>query len=159
MKGLHTSYTGQKYTSSDEKDAVNTEHLDLYSRKHFPICMRHTHEVFRSTHHLKHGARMQYGLFIKGIGVKFDDMMKYWRDEFTKKIDIGQFEKQYSYLIKHHYGKVGSMINYSPYSCIKIITGSIGIGDSHGCPFKHFNASNLQQKLNEYGIPSSGKII
>ena len=49
--------------------------------------MRHLHETLRATHHLKHGGRMQYGLFIKGIGVTLEHSLKFWRDEFTKALD------------------------------------------------------------------------
>ena len=49
--------------------------------------MRHLHETLRATHHLKHGGRMQYGLFIKGIGVTLEHSLKIWRDEFTKALD------------------------------------------------------------------------
>lgn len=35
-------------------------------------------------HKLKHGARLQYGLFLKGIGLSLEDAMIFWRSEFTK---------------------------------------------------------------------------
>lgn len=50
--------------------------------------MRHLHETIRSTHHLKHGGRIQYGLFIKGIGLSLEHSLKFWRDEFSKNMDI-----------------------------------------------------------------------
>ena len=50
--------------------------------------MRHLHETLRSTHHMKHGGRTQYGLFIKGIGLTLEHSLKFWRDEFTKGLDV-----------------------------------------------------------------------
>lgn len=58
------------------------------SKQSYPLCMRHLHETLRSTHHLKHGGRIQYGLFIKGIGLSLEHSLKFWRDEFSKNMDI-----------------------------------------------------------------------
>lgn len=69
LSNLHTTYTGQDF-SYVPTDAVDIRQLDTFSRKHYPICMRHLHEVLRSTHHLKHNGRLQYGFFIKAIGKK-----------------------------------------------------------------------------------------
>lgn len=55
--------------------------------KSFPLCMRHIHQCLRTNHHLRHNARMQYGLFLKGIGLSLEDSLAFWRAEFTKKID------------------------------------------------------------------------
>lgn len=102
---------------------------------------------------------MQYGLFIKGIGVHFDDAMRFWQEEFTKIMDSGKFEKQYAYWVKHIYGKVGSMLNYSPYGCMKIISGNVGPGEHHGCPFRHFDGAVLKQKMIEYGVNQAGELV
>lgn len=71
-------------------------------------------------------------------------------------MDGDKFDKNYLYNIKHSYGKVGRMINYSAYSCLKIIMTNVGPGESHGCPFKHWDASVLKQKLTEYGLSEEG---
>lgn len=34
----------------------------------YPLCMRSIHEDLLKNHHLKHGARLQYGLFRMGLG-------------------------------------------------------------------------------------------
>lgn len=83
--------------------------------------------------------------------------MKFWREEFTRKIDESQFDKQYSYNVKHAYGKVGRMQSYSAYSCMKIITDTVGPGEHHGCPFKHWDPVLLKKKMSDYGAPSEGK--
>ena len=33
-----------------------------------------------------------------------DEAMKFWKDEFTKKIDGDKFEKNYSYNVRHMFG-------------------------------------------------------
>ena len=58
------------------------------SKKSFPLCMQNIHLHFRQNHHLRHGSRMQYGLFLKGIGLSYEEAMKYFRMEFTKIMDV-----------------------------------------------------------------------
>lgn len=156
LKGLHQSYSGNDYTNN--KAALPIECLDSLSVKSFPLCMRQLHEQLRSAHHLKHGGRLQYGLFLKGIGVTLEDSLRFWRDEFTKMMELDKFEKSYAYGIRYNYGKEGSKKNYSPFSCIRIINETIGPADCHGCPFKHCDSSNLKNRLQGYGLDPQGNI-
>lgn len=57
------------------------------SKQSFAPCMRHLHESLRKEHHLKHFGRLQYGLFLKSIGLTLDQAMAFWRTEFVKKIE------------------------------------------------------------------------
>ena len=50
--------------------------------------MRHLHESLCKDHHLRHYGRLQYGLFLKSIGLPLEDALAFWRREFTKKIDL-----------------------------------------------------------------------
>lgn len=75
VKNLHTSYTGKDYVVGT-KGAVPIESLDQVSKKSFALCMRQCHETLRSKHHLKHHGRLQYGLFLKGIGVTLEDSLR-----------------------------------------------------------------------------------
>lgn len=50
--------------------------------------MRQLHQSLRENHHLRHGGRMQYGLFLKGIGLSLEQALQFWRSEFIKgKVD------------------------------------------------------------------------
>ncbi|XP_058066195.1 DNA primase large subunit [Anopheles bellator] len=152
LKSIHTSYTGKNYTVA-RNGCVPIESLDQLSKKSFPLCMRHVHDTLRATHHLKHFGRMQYTLFLKAIGVTMEDCLRFWREELTRgKVPIEKFEKEYAYNIRHNYGKEGSRINYTPFSCMKVITAPIGPAETHGCPFKNLDPSALKTKLSGYGL-------
>lgn len=50
--------------------------------------MRQLHQSLRENHHLRHGGRMQYGLFLKGIGLSLEQALQFWRSEFVRgKVD------------------------------------------------------------------------
>ncbi|KAI8118945.1 DNA primase large subunit [Lucilia cuprina] len=156
LKSLHTSYTGKDYTVSKNAN-VPIESLDQLSKKSFPLCMRVCHEHIRATHHIKHDGRMQYGLFLKGIGVTLEDSIRFWREEFCRKMDPEKFSKSYQYNIEHNYGKKGSMVNYTPYSCLKIIQENAVPGSVHGCPYKIYDQTTLKNKMAAAGL-SSGHV-
>lgn len=70
-------------------------------------------------------------------------------------MDVDKFERTYSYNIRYNYGKEGRQQNWSPYSCLKIISENPGPMDTHGCPFKSLDANSLRAKLNTYGFGSA----
>jgi len=104
---------------------VNPSQLDgLAANGAFPLCMKTMHLKLRENHHLRHSARIQYGLFLKGIGVSLEDSIEFWKSEFTRKMDSEKFEREHAYTIRHNYGKKGHGVDYSPYGCYKIINDS-----------------------------------
>lgn len=154
LKGLHQSYSGNDFI--DTKVTIPIESIDSLSVKSFPLCMKQLHEQLRSAHHLKHGGRLQYGLYLKGIGVTLEDSLRFWREEFTKIMELDKFEKQYAYNIRYNYGKEGSKKNFTPFTCLKIINTNVGPGDCHGCPYRHSDSNILKNKLKGYGLESQG---
>jgi len=114
---------GKDYTkiSMQRQAKINLADIDIYAANHYPLCMREMHKQLRQNHHLKHTGRVQLGLFLKGIGVSLEDAMKFWRTEFTKKMPNDKFEKNYSYTIRHSFGKEGKRTDYTPWSCSRII--------------------------------------
>ncbi|KAG6059112.1 hypothetical protein E4U16_002065 [Claviceps sp. LM84 group G4] len=133
--------------------ASNIDHLS----QHFPACMSHLHRSLRRDAHLKHYGRLQYTLFLKGIGLNLEECLMFWRSSFHKVTD-DQFNKEYRYNVRHAYGEVGGDSNrrgggYSPYSCQKILTEHPpGPGEAHGCPYRHFNMENLTALVNAMGV-------
>ncbi|VDK71141.1 unnamed protein product [Onchocerca ochengi] len=149
------SYIGKNYIGTDVS-RVTPDMVDSFAATSFPLCMRNIHNRLRADHHLRHGARMQYGLFLKAIGMTLDDALSFWRAEFTKKMDSDKFDKQYAYNIRHNYGKEGKHANYLAYPCTKIILDlSPSSGDCHGCPYRHNDLQSLAQNLENSGLSRS----
>lgn len=135
---------------------ISARNVDKLSAS-FPLCMQNLHRSLRRDAHLKHYGRLQYTLFLKGIGLNLEECLIFWRTSFSKLTD-DQFNKDYRYNVRHAYGDVGGDSNrrgggYSPYSCQKILTEHPpGPGEAHGCPYRHFNQENLTALLQAVGI-------
>ncbi|XP_028676335.1 DNA primase large subunit [Erpetoichthys calabaricus] len=158
LNHLSHAYVGQDYSIQKNIGKISLEQIDNLSLKSFPLCMRNLHKALRENHHLRHGGRMQYGLFLKGIGLTLEQALQFWRAEFVKgKVDADKFDKTYAYSIRHSFGKEGKRTDYTPFSCMKIILSNApSQGDHHGCPFRHSDPELLKQKLQSYKIPGNG---
>lgn len=157
LKNLSSAYIGDSFVTKkdDSGHKLKLANLEEEVNRSYPICMRNLHEGLKKDHHLKHYGRLQYGLFLKAAGLSLDEAMLFWRSEFTKKMDLDKFEKGYAYNVRHSYGKEGKRADYTPYSCMKIITtNQPGPGDFHGCPFKHSDLDMLKRRLQNYKIPT-----
>lgn len=53
----------------------------------FPLCMSSLHRELRKNSHLKHFARLQYTLFLKGIGLDMNECIVFWRKSFKLMTD------------------------------------------------------------------------
>ncbi|KAL1864038.1 hypothetical protein VTK73DRAFT_6258 [Phialemonium thermophilum] len=121
------------------------------------MCMSHLHRSLRRDAHLKHYGRLQYTLFLKGIGLSLEECLVFWRQAF-RKINDDTFNKEYRYNVRHAYGDVGGDAirrggGYSPFSCQKILTEHPpGPGEAHGCPYRHFSMENLTSLLQSCGV-------
>ncbi|EEC81892.1 hypothetical protein EE612_038623 [Oryza sativa] len=152
VEALSNAYFGPDYSQPKDAVEISLKDIDQLAKTSFPLCMRHMLEKLRENHHLKHGGRMQFGLFLKGAGLKLEDALAFWRAEFSQKVGSERFDKEYAYSIRHNYGKEGKRTDYTPYSCQKIISATPGVGDHHGCPYRHFGEDNLRAALNKMGI-------
>nr|XP_031844013.1 DNA primase large subunit-like isoform X2 [Nomia melanderi] len=136
----------------NEHRKVFINELDELSRTSYPLCMRLLHTTLKEKHHLTNGGRIQYTLFLKGIGLSWKDTLQFWKDEFIKKINEKTFEKKYEYHILHLYGEVGKCANYVPFPCFKILNSTVGLRDNHGCPYKCMQLHVLKNVLSTYGL-------
>ena len=144
---------GEGFVEGATINAGSIDHLSQY----FPPCMRSLHMTLRRNHHLKHFGRLQYTLFLKGIGLSLDDCIIFWRQAFSGFTEQ-EFNSRYKYNVRHAYGDVGGDGNRrnggsSPYSCQKILseTGP-SVGQTHGCPYRHFSVDNLTTMLQSTGV-------
>lgn len=100
LKQLNSLYTGEEYTGSNVTTAaVSLGDIENLSKESYPLCMRELHEQLRSEHHLRHGGRMQYGLFLKGIGLTLQQSLTFWKKEFTKRMDPDTVSVQLCWLL------------------------------------------------------------
>lgn len=140
---------------SDKK--LHAAEIDNSAFFHFPPCMQKIHTKLKADAHLKHGARMQFGLFLKSIGLDLEEALVFWKKSFASKCGEEAFQKNYAYNIRHNYGKEGKRADYTAYSCMKIITSNQPTAaDCHGCPFKHSSRDGLRSYLSKYTCRSSG---
>ncbi|ETV98489.1 hypothetical protein H310_08627 [Aphanomyces invadans] len=150
LKNLAKHHIGPDYSSAPvaSGNTITAAMVDGLSKTSMPLCMKSLHQALTTQSHLKHGGRMQYGLFLKGVGLQLDDALEFWRKEFCKKMNVDDFNKKYAYNIRHNYGKEGKRKDYTPSNCMKIITADPPKqGEYHGCPFRHFDEHHLRASL------------
>lgn len=151
---IDADYSVQTVTTSG--DRITPDMIDSLAATSMPLCMRSLHKALKVNHHMKFAGRQQYGLFLKATGLQLDDAIAYWRQEFCKKMSVDDFNKKYAYNIRHNYGKEGKRKDYTPYSCMRIITGEPPkAGEYHGCPFRHLEEEHLRKALQ--GVPEGDK--
>ncbi|KAJ6630728.1 eukaryotic and archaeal DNA primase, large subunit-domain-containing protein [Mycena sp. CBHHK59/15] len=129
-------------TTNVNGETLKAEMVDDLAAKHFPMCMRNSHQRLRKEHRLNHFGRLQYGLFLKVLGLSVEEAIIFWRKSFDR-INDDTFNKMYKYNIRHSFGLEGKRANYPAKSCQQILTS----GGDPGCPYRHFSPENLQSAL------------
>lgn len=119
LNSISQQYISTKNTSYGQVSVneVSWSDVDGLAAKHFPLCMQNLHKSLRSDAHLKHSARLQYGLFLKGIGMSMQESLVFWRKAFCRMTDDAFQKGGYAYNVRHSYGMEGKRSNYAPYSC------------------------------------------
>lgn len=158
----HFAADGEKksFNSGNESELISLNELND-SLPAMPLCMLNMMRKLREQHHLRHSARMQLGVFLKGCGLTMDESLRFWKSEFSKGDITGdKFEKNYAYNIRHHYGKEGKRRNLAPFACMRIINERPGPGEHHGCPYREFPETRLKQALRSAGVdPNAINVI
>ncbi|KAF9363010.1 hypothetical protein BGX34_005082 [Mortierella sp. NVP85] len=151
LNNINKQYLGREFTTSAIAGEIQAQDVDNL-KDHMPLCMENLHDELRRNKHLKHWGRIQYGLFLKGIGLSLEQALIFWQMAFEK-LTPDQFTKQYAYNIRHSYGLEGKRTDYTPHSCRQVIQNNPpGPGDHHGCPFRYFSAQNLKATLAAHNV-------
>ncbi len=158
LNSMNSQYTGKEYNAEAagmEGDyQLTSGNIETYKNS-MPLCMAELHSGLKADHKLRHHGRLQYGLFLKGAGMTMEESLIFFQKEFTKIMSSEKFQKEYTYNIRHMYGKEGKRTNYTPFSCTKIILGTPpSTGDHHGCPYRHYDDEHLAAILGKLKIGS-----
>ena len=135
--------------------AVRLDDLPALAKRSFPMCARVLDTAMTKEHHLKYDSRVQYSLFLKGIGLTMDDCVAYFQREFCKRpMSADEFRKKgYLYGVMYSYGQKGKQKDFMPWSCSKALSKRQTAPDQrHGCPFQEFSPDKLGQVAKETGV-------
>ncbi|KAG6813433.1 hypothetical protein H0H92_011130 [Tricholoma furcatifolium] len=139
LAGVPSEWVGS--SESINPNEIKAEMVDDLSKKHFPMCMKSMHDNLRRDHHLKHFGRLNYGLFLKVLGLSIEEAVVFWRKSFDRITD-DKFNKEYKYNIRHSYGLEGKRANYAAKSCQQLLSTS-----EYGCPYRYYSPENLETAL------------
>lgn len=87
-------------SSIGDMASINAGSIDGLSQ-HFPLCMQNLHRELRKNKHLKHFGRLQYTLFLKGIGLNLQECIAFWRKSFSMITDGKHNVRIAEYYIAH----------------------------------------------------------
>lgn len=98
LENMSKTYTGPEYGAGGRKSVehVTAGDVDELAQAAFPLCMQAMHGSLKEKHKLKHLGRLQYGLFLKGLGLPMEEALAFWQREFTKGMPADEFLKKVS---------------------------------------------------------------
>ncbi|KHJ42110.1 Eukaryotic-type DNA primase, large subunit [Trichuris suis] len=132
---------------------ISSEQVDTL-QSILPPCMLHLHKQLRSSHRLRHHARVQYTLFLKDIGMPVEESLKFWSTEFdipckdsSCRHNWSTEKRRYTYNILHLHGLAGGQKNYSCRTCESLQSDLTFLANDCGCPFRCFDDEKLRHFL------------
>ncbi|XP_046382828.1 probable DNA primase large subunit isoform X2 [Ischnura elegans] len=165
---LETFYRQSNLPSQSMRvtNAIKSITVDKESQ-FFPPCALNILKNLRHDHRLGHHARIQFSLFLKGIGLDVEEAIKFWREEYSKTPNCNEHRSnlcqhawkkdnsRYIYNIKHLYGLKGSCKDYQSKSCLSL--QSTGGKTGEGCPFVRMHPKDIVKVLPQMIVNSNGK--
>ncbi|XP_027843521.2 DNA primase large subunit-like [Aphis gossypii] len=132
---------------------------ELISNKiSIPPCMLLSLNSLFTNHRLAHDPRYRLTLFLKDIGIPFEQTLALFQQEYSKCGNLGsacthswdKHHKQIEYNVRHTYGMVGSKKDYQMTSCVLMQKQNIQVPDEGCCPFVHCSKDKLKNILEEF---------
>ena len=105
LKNMNNQYSGRDMSKTSNVDKLTIDKVDAAAAQHMPLCMKNLHTNLRANSHLKHQARLQYSLFLKGAGLSMEDALLFWEQAFARLTPHDKFQKEYAYNFRHSYGR------------------------------------------------------
>ena len=106
----------------------------------FPLCVRRHLAGLHRDHHLRHEARFQLTLFLKGVDLSAEETLHVWRSQFGHG-KMNDFQNEHRYHVRHAYGLEGKMADYPPFTCAKLARRKVEPNGAASCPFAAAAAS------------------
>ncbi len=124
---------------------VSLEKNAYLDHESYPPCMKYLLERLMKTGRLPHAYRVQFGAFLKRMGMDLETQLDFWYDHAVDNVNITkeQFLKFAGYQIRHLYGLEGGRKDYEVPKCSTAIA-------SYFCLF-----SSLRKELVEEFLVSS----
>ncbi|KAK3876014.1 hypothetical protein Pcinc_019155 [Petrolisthes cinctipes] len=121
-------------------------HQEIESQvQYFPLCMQSLHRTLVKNNRLRHHARFRYTLFLKDIGVPWQENVAFWEHYYSRPHSgaaagcchtwKGNDGHRYTYGIRHLYGMEGGKKNYTSHSCSALQEMKPQPQEPGGCPF------------------------
>ncbi|CBK22163.2 uncharacterized protein [Blastocystis hominis] len=99
------------------------------------------------THHLFYDGREQLGRFLRGIGLSVEGALAFFQQQFTAKLSVEKFTRQYAYNIRYLYGLEGRRVPLNALPCSVMMKTRPTGQQCHGCPFVYMQDAALEQLL------------
>ncbi|XP_075229676.1 uncharacterized protein LOC142329174 [Lycorma delicatula] len=143
----------------DKNKSININNIKSMKML-FPPCMSNLYNKLTEHHRLTHDNRYQLTVFLKNIGMSFQDALVFWKSEYSKcfhkdshcKCSWQQNGKRLIYSIRHMYGLEGRRANYRSHSCNYLQELRYGASSEGRCPFKYLSNDSLYKCLNKYYV-------
>ena len=147
------------YDKKEKFDNLTADSISRYAIRYFPLCMLEIHDSLRKNHSLKHWGRLQFGMFLKGVGLEVKETIRLFTTELKRSGTKDKQEKEYIYYVQHMYGLQGKKTDYSAWSCQKIMGKAPPSSNEHyGCPFVYYSEKALVDVLKSKKNLEDGEI-